>query len=68
MKHIVYIYGDGQPDEMDFDAHGLFNFTKGDIVSKHGITWIIDVVEQLGANDRKQIPTVRIHLTRVVWN
>lgn len=66
MKHILYKYDDGHPDEMDFDGQGLFNFVKGDIVSKHGITWRIDVVERLGVNDRNQIPTVRIYLKRVV--
>jgi hypothetical protein len=53
---------------MDFDARGLFNFSKGDIVTKHGITWKIDAVEWLGRNDEKQIPTVRVHLTRVLEN
>lgn len=68
MKHIVYTYGDGQPDEKDFDARGLFKFTKGDVVQKRGITWRIESVEWLGANDEKQIPTVRVHLTRVEGN
>jgi hypothetical protein len=66
VKHIVYKYDDGQPDEMDFDGRGLFNFAKGDIVSKHGATWSIDTVERIGENDQNQIPTVRIYLKRVV--
>jgi hypothetical protein len=66
MKHIVYKYDDGLSDEMDFDARGLFNFEKGDIVSKHGMTWKVDAVEQQGADDRKQIPTVWVYLSRVL--
>ena len=66
MKHIVYKYDDGLSDEMDFDARGLFNFKKGDIVSKHGMTWKVDAVEQQGVDDRREIPTVWVYLSRVL--
>ena len=65
MKHIVYKFDDGQSDEMDFDAHGLLTFRKGDILLRRGTTWkiyIVEVEESLGLT---RIPTYWIYLTRV---
>jgi hypothetical protein len=51
---------------MDFDARGLFNFTKGDIVSRHGMTWKVASVEYQDEGNRKLIPSVWVRLTRVL--
>jgi hypothetical protein len=66
MKHIVYKYDGDQSDEMDFDAHGMLTFTKGDILSRHGISWRIEAVEQeLSLGNLIQIPTYWVYLVRV---
>lgn len=57
MKHIVYKFDDDQSDEMDFDARGNLNFSKGDVISRRGLAWKIELVERQGVEDRKQIPT-----------
>jgi hypothetical protein len=68
MKHIVYKYGGEQSDEMDFDVHGLLTFTKGDVVSRRGMTWKIDAVEKEEDLGLARIPTYWIYLTRIVVN
>lgn len=67
MKYIVYKYSGGQSDEMGFDAHDLLTFTKGDIISRHGIAWKIESVEQeLSTDNLMHIPTYWVYLARVV--
>lgn len=65
MKHIVYKYGGDQSDEMDFDAHGLLIFTKGDVISRRGMTWKIEAVEEEDSLGLIRIPTYRVYLSRV---
>jgi hypothetical protein len=69
MKHIVYKFDDGHYDERDFDARGLMTFSKGDIVSRRGMTWKIESVEHEVSTDKiMQIPTYWVYLNRVVVN
>lgn len=68
MKHIVYKFDGDESDEMDFDPRGLITFTKGDIVSKRGMTWKIDAVEQEDNLGLARIPTYWVYLTRVLVN
>jgi hypothetical protein len=57
------------PDDVAFDAHGALTFVKGEIVSRHGISWRIELVEQEPALDNLvQIPTFWVHLSRVAVN
>jgi hypothetical protein len=68
-KYVVFIYtGERTPDETEFDPHGLLTFRAGDIISKHGVSWKIESVEPQGIDDRTQIPTWYIYLTRVPVN
>ena len=69
MKHIVYKHGGDESDEMDFDAHGNLNFTKGDVISRRGLAWKIESVEREESIDNiLRIPTYWIYLTRVFVN
>jgi len=68
MKHIVYKFDDDKSDEMDFDARGDLKFTKGDVISRRGLAWKIESVECQGPENRKQIPTWWVYLTRVFVN
>jgi hypothetical protein len=69
VKYIVYKYGGGLSDEMHFDAHDLLTFTKGDIISRHGMTWKIDAVdEEKSLDNLMRIPTYWVYLTRVRMN
>jgi hypothetical protein len=68
-KYVVFIYsGERIPDETDFDQHGFLTFKAGDIISKHGVSWKTESAEPQGIDDRKQIPTWYIYLTRVKVN
>ena len=65
-KYVVFIYsGERIPDETDFDPHGFLTFKEGDIISKHDVCWKIESAEPQSIDDRKQIPTWHIYLTRV---
>jgi hypothetical protein len=69
VKHIVYKFDDGHYDERDFDQRGSQILKRGDIISRRGMTWKIDKVEQeVSLNTIVQIPTYWIYLTRVVAN
>lgn len=68
MKHIVYKYGGDQSDEMDFDAHSLLTFTRGDIISRRGTNSKIDTIEKEENLGPARIPTYWVYLTRVVVN
>ena len=64
----MYKYrGGARSDDVAFDAHGDMNFAEGDVVSRHGMTWKIDAVdEEKGLGGLRRIPTLWVHLTRVV--
>ena len=69
MKHIVYKYsgGDSRADEVAFDAHGEIAFSKGDIVTRHGMIWKVNAVdEEKVLGGLKMIPTCWVYLTRVL--
>jgi hypothetical protein len=69
MKHIVYKYGSEHSDEMAFDAHGSMILEKGNIVSRHGISWRIESVELEPSMEKLlRIPTYWVYLARVVVN
>lgn len=70
VKHIVYKYSDDpRSDEMGFDARGVLTFAKGDIISRHEISWRIEAVErEPSMDDIMRIPTYWVYLTRVVVN
>jgi hypothetical protein len=68
LKHIVYKYDDSTPDEMAFDAHGSLAFEKGDIVSRNGVSWKIELVEHQDEDNRQLIPSYWVYLTRVLVN
>ena len=65
MKHIIYKYEGDQADEVDFDAHGLLIFTKGDVISRRGMTWKIEAVEEEESLGLMRIPTYWVYLSRV---
>lgn len=68
MKHIVYKYDDDHPDEVEFDARGSQILERGDIVSRHGVSWKVESIEHQGEHSRKVIPTYWVYLARVVVN
>ena len=54
---------------MAFDAQGEITFTKGNIISKHGTAWRIELVEQEPKTDKiMRIPTYWVYLSRVPVN
>jgi hypothetical protein len=69
MKHIVYKFDDGHYDERDFDARGSQILERGDIVTRRGMTWKIESVEQEPSVEKlMRIPTYWVHLSRVLVN
>ena len=68
MKHIVYKYDDDHSDEVEFDSRGSQILERGDIVSRHGMSWKVESIEYQDEDNRKLIPTWWVYLTRAVAN
>jgi hypothetical protein len=68
VKHIVYKYNDDHSDEVEFDARGVQILERGDIVSRHGVSWKVESIEHRDENNRKVIPTYWVYLARVLVN
>ena len=68
VKHIVYKYGDDpRSDEMGFDPSGSLALAKGDIISRHEISWRIEAIEREPSVDGiMRIPTYWVYLSRVL--
>ena len=68
MKHIVYKYNDDHSDEMEFDSRGSQILERGDIVSRHGVSWKVESIEHHDQGNQKLIPTWWVNLSRVAVN